>query len=124
MTSRKKLVDCSHDMRNNKTATFKFEPTNSKDNLPFQCNGYSIADKGPVGFYKNLNTAFKGIIFKDQMNNVTYFDIDYGLIKTFNESVWGNDQFVFQPQMKCLKICACNDTVSNVTNCNTNSTSH
>ena len=111
-------------MRNNKTATFKFEPTNSKDNLPFQCNGYSITAKGPVGFYKNLNTAFKGIIFKDQMNNVTYFDIDYGLIKTFNESVWGNDQFVFQPQMKCLKICACNATVSNVTACNTNSTSH
>ena len=122
MTSSVDTLYCSHDMRNNKTATFKFEPTNSKDNLPYQCNGYSIADNGPVGFYKNLNATYKGVIFKDHMNNVTYFDIDYGLIKPFNESVWGNDQFVFQPQMKCLKICASNDTVSHITACTTNST--
>lgn len=110
-------------MRNNKTATFKFEH-NSADNLPLQCIGYDIKDKGPVGFYKNLNKAFKGVIFRDQMGNITYFDIDYGLIKPFNNLVWGNDQFVFQPQMKCLKICANNDTVSNITTCTTNSTSH
>lgn len=90
-------------MKVEKCLKVKFHP-NVKDNLPYQCNGFALIKDGPIGFYKNINTDFKGVVFKDNIGNVTYFDVTYNIVQSFNENVWGYDNFVYQPQMNCLKI--------------------
>lgn len=92
-------------MNNNKSQTFKFNKVDA-DNLPFQCLGVDIKEKGPVGFYKNNDDAYNGVIFKDNNGNLTYFDVTHNAVYPFNDVIWGHDTFIFQPQMTSLKIVA------------------
>lgn len=92
--------------KNPKSITINFPPriANAKDNLPLQYNAEDIAQNGPVGFYRNINTLFNGIVFRDVQGNLTYFDTILGIISPFDRESWSGDMFVYQPQMTCLHI--------------------
>lgn len=58
----------------------------------------------PVGFYRNANESYKGIVFRDINANCTYFDITHGMIYAFDVEIWKNTRFNFIPEMKSLSI--------------------
>ena len=94
-------------MKNNKkSVTLRFPPLpiNTKQNLPLQYRGFEISQNGPVGFYRNIDKLYTGIVFRDVQGNVTYLDVLVGIIKPFDESIWADSIFVYQPQMTCLHI--------------------
>jgi hypothetical protein len=78
--------------------TIRYSSPTINLNLPYQCNGSSI-EKGPVGFYKNINTIYQGLIFKDTTGNITYFDIASNCVYPFDVAVWGRDNFVYVPNV-------------------------
>ena len=93
-------------MKSNKSATINFKSLSDdlKESLPLQFKGYEISDKGPVGFYRNINKVFTGIIFRDIKGNLTYFDVSMSTVSCFDTSFWADDLFIYQPQMTCLHI--------------------
>ena len=54
----------------------------------------------PVGFFRNVNKGFKGIVFRDINGNCTYFDRTHGLVYTFEKEVWSEATFTFIYEMK------------------------
>jgi len=58
----------------------------------------------PVGFYRNSNKSFKGIVFRDCNGNCTYFDRTHGVVYDFDHVVWTDTIFNFIPEMTNLSI--------------------
>jgi hypothetical protein len=58
----------------------------------------------PVGFYKNTDTSYHGLIFVDQNVNVTYFDRAHNMIYNMELEVWKESTFEFQPKIKRFTI--------------------
>ena len=58
----------------------------------------------PVGFYKNTDTSYKGLIFVDSNVNATYLDRVHNMIYNMELEVWKNATFEFQPQIKRFTI--------------------
>jgi hypothetical protein len=58
----------------------------------------------PVGFYRNANTSYKGIVFRDCNGNCTYFDRTHGLVYAFERDVWFEAIFNFIPEMKSMSM--------------------
>lgn len=58
----------------------------------------------PVGFFRNTNKSFKGIVFRDVNGNCTYFDRTHGLVYPMTSEVWCETTFNFIPEMKSLSI--------------------
>jgi len=104
--------------KNPKSITINFPPRieNAKDNLPLQYKAEDIAENGPVGFYRNINTVFNGIVFRDVQGNLTYFDTTLGIISAFDREAWTGDMFIYQPQLTCLHI-KCDAKISTVNKC-------
>ena len=100
--------------KNIKSVTVNFPPvpSNAKQNLPLQYKGSDISERGPIGFYRNIDKLYTGLVFRDVQGNVTYIDVDVGVIKNFDANFWADNFFVFQPQLTCLHI---KNSVKNVT---------
>lgn len=60
----------------------------------------SRSPRPPVGFYKNTDTSYHGLIFVDQAVNATYFDRTHNMIYNMELEVWKEATFEFQPQIK------------------------
>ena len=105
--------------KNPKSITVNFPPrnVNAVDNLPLQHKAEDIAKNGPVGFYRNVNAVFTGILFRDVQGNLTYIDTTLGIISAFDTEAWTGDMFVYQPQLTCLHIKCDNKKVA-VNKCN------
>ena len=58
----------------------------------------------PVGFFRNTNKSFKGIVFRDVNGNCTYFDRTHGLVYAFEREVWSESTFNFIPEMKSFTV--------------------
>lgn len=58
----------------------------------------------PVGFFRNADQSYKGIVFRDYNANCTYFDRTHGLVYSFDIEVWKNARFHFIPEMKSMSI--------------------
>lgn len=58
----------------------------------------------PVGFYKNTDTSYHGLIFVDQNANATYFDRAHNMIYNMEFEVWKESTFEFQPKIKRFTI--------------------
>lgn len=58
----------------------------------------------PVGFFRNANKGFKGIVFRDVNGNCTYFDRTHGLVYAFEREVWSEATFNFIPEMKSFTV--------------------
>ena len=56
--------------------------------------------RAPVGFYKNTDTSYHGLIFVDQSVNATYFDRTHNMIYSMELEVWKEATFEFQPKIK------------------------
>ena len=56
-------------------------------------------DNAPVGFYKNTNETFKGLILKDRYGTLTYFDIEHSSIYPVDMGVWGQEVFIYCPDI-------------------------
>jgi len=60
--------------------------------------------KAPVGFYRNTDESFLGIVFRDINGNCTYFDRTHGMVYEMELEVWEHSMFTFLPNMKSLSI--------------------
>ena len=58
----------------------------------------------PVGFFRNTNKGFKGIVFRDVNGNCTYFDRTHGLVYPMTSEVWNEATFNFIPEMKSFTV--------------------
>ena len=58
----------------------------------------------PVGFFRNADQSYKGIVFRDWNGNCTYFDRTHGLVYSFDVEIWKNTCFNFIPEMKSMSI--------------------
>ena len=58
----------------------------------------------PVGFFRNTNKSFKGIVFRDVSGNCTYFDRTHGLVYPMTREVWCETTFNFIPEMKSFTV--------------------
>ena len=58
----------------------------------------------PVGFFRNTNKGFKGIVFRDVNGNCTYFDRTHGLVYPMTSEVWCEATFNFIPEMKSFTV--------------------
>lgn len=58
----------------------------------------------PVGFFRNANKSYKGVVFRDCNGNCTYFDRTHGLVYAFEREVWSETIFNFIPEMKSMSI--------------------
>ncbi len=63
-----------------------------------------LSEKAPVGFYKNVDKTYNGIILVSKYGYCTYFDVNSGVVYSFNGSVWGNNEFVLIPDMKKIEV--------------------
>ena len=52
-----------------------------------------------MGFYKNTDTSYHGLIFVDQAVNATYFDRTHNMIYSMELEVWKEATFEFQPKI-------------------------
>jgi hypothetical protein len=64
----------------------------------------SRSPRPPVGFYKNTDTSYHGLIFVDQAVNATYFDRTHNMIYSMELEVWKEATFEFQPKIKRFTI--------------------
>lgn len=103
---------------NKKSITLNFppRPIESRDNLPIQYRGNEIGDRGPVGFYRNVDKLYTGIVFRDVQGNITYLDIQMGIIKSFDQNIWCDSTFIYQPQLTCLHI-KCDEKILTINKC-------
>lgn len=58
----------------------------------------------PVGFFRNANKSYKGVVFRDCNGNCTYFDRTHGLVYALEREVWSETIFNFIPEMKSMSI--------------------
>ena len=65
---------------------------------------YQRLGNAPVGFYRNVNESYKGLVFRDINANCTYFDITHGMVYAFDHEIWKDTIFRFVPEMKSLSI--------------------
>ncbi len=57
-----------------------------------------------MGFYKNTDTSYHGLIFVDQAVNATYYDRTHNMIYSMELEVWKEATFEFQPKLKRFTI--------------------
>ena len=58
----------------------------------------------PVGFFRNANKSYKGVVFRDCNGNCTYFDRTHGLVYALEREVWSETIFHFIPEMQSMSI--------------------
>lgn len=58
----------------------------------------------PVGFFRNANTTYKGIVFRDNGGNCTYFDRTHNLVYPFDKAIWNETVFHLIPEMKSFTV--------------------
>lgn len=58
----------------------------------------------PVGFFRNANKTYRGIVFRDNGGNCTYFDRTHNLVYPFDKAIWNETVFHLVPEMKSFTV--------------------
>lgn len=90
-----------------KTASLKIKRLNPVNGLDLyrDYTGDDLFQRyAPVGFYRNADTTYKGIVFRDANGNCTYFDRTHGMVYPFDREVWKHAMFNFIPDMESITV--------------------
>jgi hypothetical protein len=58
----------------------------------------------PAGFYRNVDKSYKGIVFRDNSGNCTYFDRTHNLVYPLEKDIWNETVFHLIPDMESFTI--------------------
>ena len=92
-----------------KRASLKIKQNEVLDLCPSNCyTGAELCSTNckhvPAGFFRNANTTYKGIVFRDNSGNCTYFDRTHNLVYPLEKDYWYDTVFHLIPDMESFTV--------------------
>ena len=92
-----------------KRASLKIKQNEVLDLCPSNCyTGAELCSTNckhvPVGFFRNADTTYKGIVFRDNSGNCTYFDRTHNLVYPLEKDIWNDTVFHLIPDMESFTV--------------------
>ena len=92
-----------------KRASLKIKQNEVLDFCPSNCyTGAELCSTNckhvPAGFFRNANTTYKGIVFRDNSGNCTYFDRTHNLVYPLEKDIWNDAVFHLIPDMESFTV--------------------
>lgn len=101
LTTQKFTLHYSYHM--NKKISIK--TSTSTPSTPKTYTGDDLLDeKAPIGFYRNVDKTYSGIVLVTKCGSCTYFDINSNMVYAFDRITWKNSKFVLIPDMKKIEV--------------------
>jgi len=92
-----------------KRASLKIKQNEVLDLCPSNCyTGAELCSTNckhvPAGFFRNVDKSYKGIVFRDNSGNCTYFDRTHNLVYPFEKDIWNETVFHLIPDMESFTV--------------------
>jgi hypothetical protein len=92
-----------------KRASLKIKQNEGLDFCPSNCyTGAELCVRNskyvPVGFFRNADTTYNGIVFRDSSGNCTYFDRTHNLVYPLEKDIWSDAVFHLIPDMESFTV--------------------